>query len=131
MSMVRRFSSDERGAVTIEFVAIVPFFMLFFAFFVDTCMIYFTYVDMYAVARDASRRYSTDQFESTNEVRDYVAERLVGHAVRYHVTIPDDIQREVIVTANIFDTALFGAVLYSFVGENFRARASALREPIW
>ena len=129
---MRKFIRDEGGVVTTEFVAIMPFFLFFFAFFVDTCMVYFTYSDMYATARDTARRMSTEQLETMDEVRDYVAERLLPHSLRYHLSadpMAGDI--DVIITANVFESALFGALLTRFVGETMSARATVRREPSW
>lgn len=132
MSMVQNFLADESGVFTVEFVALVPFFMLFFAFFVDTCMVYFSYAEMYSAARDAARRYSTDQLKTVADIEDFIEQRLIGQGFRYAIQVdPLNIEREIIISARIFDAALFGSLLYSFVGETMSARASARREMPW
>ena len=132
MRIAYRFIADDRGVVTIEFVSLVFFFMLFFAFFVDVCMVYLTYNDMYTVARDVSRRISTDQFETMQEIRDYTAERLLSFGITYSLAVDlTKIEREVIITANVYESALFGSLLHQFIGTTMSARASTRREPIW
>ena len=132
MSILHRFIADDRGVVTIEFVSLVFFFMLFFAFFVDVCMVYLTYTNMYSAARDISRRFSTDQLETMQDIRDYAAERLLSLGVTYSLAVNlNNIEREVIITANVYESALFGSLLHQFIGTTMSARASTRREPIW
>jgi len=64
---------DEMGAVTIEFVLWVPIFASLLVFVTDASIIYMTHSEMWNVARDTSRRMSTEEITTVNEVRDYAA----------------------------------------------------------
>jgi Flp pilus assembly protein TadG len=64
---------DEMGAVTIEFVLWVPIFASLLVFVTDASIIYMTHSEMWNVARDTSRRMSTEKITTVNEVRDYAA----------------------------------------------------------
>ena len=55
------FFKDEKGAVTMEFTVLVPFFVVLLIFFADASVIYFTHSEMFNAARDISRRMSTGQ----------------------------------------------------------------------
>ncbi len=129
--------SDETGAVTIEFTTLVPAFVLLLVFFVDASTIYLTRSEMYNVARDAARRMSTDQLQTSDEVKTYVESHL-NLGDRVYVVDPD-FGGEMTVTLGIRigDAAIFGVWFDGFLGGTSTvrnvlwARASVRREPLF
>ena len=58
---LRRFSEDEDGSHTIEFVLWVPIFILILSLVVDVCFLFLAQSRMFDVASDATRRLAIRQ----------------------------------------------------------------------
>ena len=125
-----RFLADETGAVTIEFVTLVPAFVLILVFFIDCSTVYLTRTQMWSVARDVARRMSTEQFTTSQQVRDYAAEHL-NMGGRTYIIDPDfDSDMTVTIAVPLGDAAMFGAWLEPIAGNVLWARVTMRREPL-
>ena len=128
---LKRFASDETGAVTIEFVVVVPFFMFLFVFFIDTCMLWFTYNDMSTVAQEAVRRTATREFTTVDQVRDFVAGRMFFAHGTYELRADlNDTDRSVTIMLPVMNASLFGLFLHKFTGRYLVATANMRMEPL-
>jgi len=76
MSGLRDFLRNETGAVTIEFVTLVPMFVIMLMFFTDASILYLTHSDMFNSARDIARRMSVDQITTVAQAQTHASESL-------------------------------------------------------
>jgi Flp pilus assembly protein TadG len=131
MNGVREFLRDETGAVTIEFVTLVPMFVLMLMFFTDASILYLTHSDMLNAARDIARRMSTEQITTTEQAQKYAAENLQLYN-RVYVLTTDPVLAEMTVTISVGvrDAAIFGAFLAPVLGRNLSATATMRRDPL-
>lgn len=129
MECASRFLRDQKGAVTVEFTVLVPFFVLLLVFFADAAVIYLSHSEMYNFARDAARRMSTGQFETREEVRQYAAQHLFLGERTY--TIDPEFGAENRVTIGIFlgEAAIFGVWFEPILGDVLLATAVVRNEP--
>lgn len=134
---IRSLLSDETGAVTIEFTTLVPAFILLLVFFVDASTVYLTRSEMYNVARDAARRMSTEELQTSADVQNYVTSHLhLGD--RVYVVDPDfGGEMTVTIGIRVGDAAIFGVWFNGFLGQDsfvenvLWARATVRREPLF
>lgn len=131
MSGVRDFLRDETGAVTIEFVTLVPMFVIMLMFFTDASILYLTHSDMFNSARDIARRMSTDQITTVEQAQAYATESLQLYD-RVYVLTTDPRLANITVTLSVGvrDAAIFGAFLAPVLGRTLTARATMRREPL-
>lgn len=129
MRCMSRFLRDQKGAVTVEFTVLVPFFVLLLVFFADAAVIYLTHSEMYSVARDAARRMSTGELETMDEVRDYAAQHLHLGQRTYYVSADFGAEKRVTVEIPVVDAAIFGAWFTPLLGRKLQATAVTHREP--
>jgi Flp pilus assembly protein TadG len=123
--------SNEKGAVTIEFVAVVPWFLVTMLFFTDCSILYLTHSDMFNTARDIARRMSTGQIGSVAEARDYALASLqLGDRVYVLATDPVLAELTVTISVPVWDAAIFGAWLRPVLGRTLTATATMRREPL-
>lgn len=128
---MKRFIRDEKGAVTIEFTVLVPFFVMLLVFFADASVIYLTHSEMFKTARDISRRMSTGQFTTVAQVTDYAAEHLFLGQRTYTID-PDFVSGEMKVSIGIplGQAAIFGVWFEPIIGDALIATARMRREPL-
>ena len=131
MCSISKFFHDETGAVTIEFTTLVVAFVMMLVFFTDASIIYATRTEMWNVARDLTRRMTTDEITTVAEARDYAATHLLLGGRNYTVD-PDfssgDLNVRIAVT--IGDAAIFGAWFKPVIGDYLVASVTMRREPL-
>jgi len=125
------FLKDEKGAVTVEFTVLVPFFVFLLIFFADASVIYFTHSEMFNAARDISRRMSTGQIETQDQALAYAAQRLyLGDRV---YTVDADFasgDMPVSIGMPVGQAAIFGVWFEPIIGRALVATARTRREPM-
>ncbi|HUS54644.1 MAG TPA: TadE/TadG family type IV pilus assembly protein [Thermohalobaculum sp.] len=126
----RSFLRNETGAVTIEFVTLVPAFIAILVFFTDASIVYLTRTEMWNTARDIARRMSTDEFTTDTQVMDYAASHLLLGQRQYTVdpTFGGDMRIDIAVS--IQDAAVFGLWLKPIIGQSLLASVTMRREPL-
>ena len=129
MRSISNFLGNETGAVTIEFVVLVPFFVLMLLFFADVSTVYLTRTMMWNTARDISRRMATGEFTNADQVKDYAQSHLfLGHR-RYAVNARFSGNNVVQIEVPIGNAAIFGVWLSPVMGETLTVTASMRSEP--
>ena len=129
MCSILNFLRNETGAVTIEFVTLVPAFIFMLVFFADVSLIYLTRVEMWNTARDISRRMATGEFTNTDQVLDHAQSHLfLGHR-RYTVNASFGGDNMVEVEVPMANAAIFGVWLSPVMGETLTVFASMRGEP--
>ena len=128
MRIFDRFIKDSKGAVTIEFVVLVPAFMFIMVLFVDTSIVYLTHSEMYNAARDIARRMSTHQLETPADVQAYAAEHLSLGARVYIVDPNFGSVMSVSIAVGIDQAVIFGALFEPILGKTLVVTASVRRE---
>lgn len=125
------FLRDETGAVTIEFVTLVPMFVAMLMFFTDASILYLTHSDMFNAARDIARRMSTEQITTVEQAQSYAAENLQLYDRVYVLTTdPSLAEMTVTISVGVRDAAIFGAFLSPILGRTLTASATMRREPL-
>lgn len=119
---------DEKGAVTIEFTMLVPYFIFLMIFFADAAVMYLTHSEMYNVARDAARRMATGQLKTQDDVAAYAATHLFLGSRTYNVHTGFGNTRFVAVEVPVYQAAIFGFFFRPILGENLIATATMVRE---
>jgi len=129
MQSMAAFLRDETGAVTIEFVLWVPIFVGLLVFVTDASIIYLTHSEMWNVARDTTRRMTTEQITTVAEARDYAAARLfLGN--RTYVIDPDfGGDMNVTIAIGLDGAAIFGFFFKPILGRSLLASVTMRREP--
>ncbi len=130
MRGVFAFLRDEKGVVTIEFVLWVPIFVGLFVFVTDASIIYLTHSEMWSVARDTTRRMTTEEITTTAEARDYAAAHLfLGD--RTYVIDPDiGGDMNVTIAIGLNDAAIFGFFFKPILGKSLVASVTMRQEPL-
>jgi len=122
---------NETGAVTIEFVTLVPMFVIMLMFFTDASILYLTHSDMFNSARDIARRMSVDQITTVAQAQTHASESLqLGSRVYVITTDPKLANITVTLSVGVRDAAIFGAFLAPVLGRTLSARATMRREPL-
>jgi len=122
---------NETGAVTIEFVPLVPMFVIILRCFTDASILYLTHSDMFHSARDIARRMSVDQITTVAQAQTHASESLqLGSRVYVITTDPKLANITVTLSVGVRDAAIFGAFLAPVLGRTLSARATMRREPL-
>lgn len=121
---------DERGAVTIEFTTLVPFFVFLLVFFADASIIYLTHTEMYNAARDIARRMSTEELGTESEVLDYAAAQVFLGDRTYTVDTDFGGNMRVSIAIGLGDAAISGYFFSPILGRTLTASATVRREPM-
>lgn len=125
-----KFVGDEKGAVTVEFTVLFPFFILLMIFFVDVCVIYLTHTEINNLARDAARRMSTGELKTPDEVVAYAGEHLYLGGRTY--TVQSDFgfnNMRVIVEIPMQQAVFFGVFFRPVLGESLLVISTMKTEP--
>lgn len=126
---LKRFSDDDLGAVSVEFVLWMPVFLSILMLIVDATLVFSAEARLWSVARDAARQLSIYQL-TKDEVPDYIAKNAIGLNGNLTVTASDtgpDVWVQV--TIPISDVSLFG--VFSNMSEPIiTARVTQRAEPI-
>ena len=130
MRSIFTFLRNETGAVTIEFVTLVPAAVMLLIFVTDASVIFMTRSEMWNVARDITRRMTTDQITTEAQVRDYAAAHLFL-GTRSYVIDPDfGGDMNVRIAIGVDDAAIFGAFYRSILGKSLLVSVTMRREPL-
>ncbi len=131
MRSVFAFLRDEKAAVTIEFVLWVPIFVGLLVLVTDASIIYLTHSEMWNVARDTTRRMTTEQITTTAEARDYAAAHLFLGG-RTYVIDPDfdSADMNITIAIGLDDAAIFGFFFKEILGRSLVANVTMRREPL-
>ena len=121
---------DEKGAVTIEFVLWVPIFVGLLVFVTDASIIYLTHSEMWNVARDTSRRMSTEEITTAAEVRDYAAAHLFLGEREYVINPTFGGDMNVTISIGLDGAAIFGFFFKDIIGRSLVASVTTRREPL-
>lgn len=121
---------DERGAMTIEFTTLLPFFVFLLVFFADASLIYLTHTEMYNAARDIARRMATEEIRTEQEALDYAAGHLLLGQRRYLVDPEFGGEMRVTVAIGLGDAAISGQFFAPVLGRTLTASATVRREPL-
>lgn len=129
MPRLSRFLRDQKGAVTIEFTTLVPFFVMLLVFFADASTIYLTHSEMFEATRDISRRMATGELTTEEQVRDYATQKLFLGSRTY--TVDADFGGEVRlgIKTRVADAAIFGGWFIPVIGRWLLAEVVLSREP--
>lgn len=73
---LRRFARRQDGAVTVEAVLWVPFFIIFFVILTDVSMIFFNQSRIVRVLQDANRNMSIGRFDTVQQTQDFIVNTL-------------------------------------------------------
>lgn len=121
---------DEKGAVTIEFVLWVPIFVSMLVFVTDASIIYLTHSEMWNVARDTSRRMSTEELTTVTEARDYAAAHLFLGEREYVINPTFGGDMNVTISIGLDGAAIFGFLFKDIIGRSLVASITTRREPL-
>ena len=124
------FLRDEKGAVTIEFVLWVPIFVGLFIFVTDASIIYLTHSEMWNVARDTTRRMTTEQITNGVEARDYAAAHLFLGSRTYVIDPDFGGEMNVTIAIGLDDAAIFGFFFKPILGQTLVASVTMRQEPL-
>lgn len=133
MRGVRDFLRDQTGAVTIEFVTLVPAFIFLAIFFMDASVLYLTRSEMHNVARDIARKMAVGRITTAEEARAYAAQHLFLGNRTYTVDVVDprlNVDMTVRIMVNVGDAAISGAFFQTIVGRTMIATATVGKEPL-
>ncbi len=130
MWSVFTFLRDETGAVTIEFVLWVPIFVGLLVLVTDASIIYLTHSEMWNVARDTTRRMTTEQITTKAEARNYAAAHLFLGARTYVIDPDFGGDMNVTIAIGLDDAAIFGFFFKSILGQSLVASVTMRREPL-
>jgi hypothetical protein len=129
MHCISNFFRDESGAVTIEFTTLVVAFIMMLVFFTDASIIYLTRSEMWSVARDVSRRMSTEEITTTAEARDYASANMHLSGRNYVIDPDFGSDMSVTIAVTIGEAAIFGAWFKPILGDYLVASVAMGREP--
>ncbi len=130
MRSIFTFLRNEMGAVTIEFVTLVPAAVFLLIFVTDASIIFMTRSEMWNVARDITRRMTTEQITTEAQVRDYASAHLLLGARSYVVDPDFGGDMAVKIAIGVGDAAIFGAFFEPILGKSLLASVTMRREPL-
>ncbi len=131
MRTISTFLGDETGAVTIEFILWVPIFVGLLVFVSDASIIYLTHSEMWSVARDTTRRMTTEEFTTAAEALDYAAAHLfLGE--RTYVIDPElaSADMNITIAIGLDGAAIFGFFFKPILGRSLVASVTMRKEPL-
>ena len=129
MAGLAAFLRDDRGAISVEFTVLVPFFVLLLVFFADATVIYLTHSEMFNTARELSRRMATGQIQTQAQAEAYVADKLLLGQRTYYVWTDFHNDKSVAVVIDVVDAAIFGHWFRPLLGRELVATATVGEEP--
>ena len=125
--MLHRFIEDDHAAVTIEFVAIFPFFIFLMLVFVDASILYLTRTEMFHISRDVARSISVGSL-NIDEVEGYVNKKIMLAGRTYTLASFSGSLVIVEMSVNAGDASVFG-IFTPVLGRALGVRVEMLREP--
>lgn len=120
---------DDRGAVSVEFTVLVPFFVMLMVFIADATVIYLTHSEMFNAARELSRRMSTGEIQNRDQAEAYVVDKLFLGERQYYVYVDFNGDKTATIGIDLLDAAIFGVWFKPLVGKSLIATATVGEEP--
>lgn len=130
MRGLAKFLRNEHGAVTIEFVTLVPAFVFVMVLIADASIIYYTRSEMWNVARDAARRMSTGEFQTPEDVRQFAADHLFLGDRTYVIDPVFDGNMTVRIALGVRQAGIFGMFFRPLFGRELLAEVTMRKEPL-
>ena len=130
MRSILLFLRNDTGAVTIEFVTLVPAFVLMLVLFTDASIVYLTRTEMWNTARDIARRMATGEITTQAQVTDYAASHLFLGYRQYTVQASAGAEIDVKISVPLIDAAVFGIWFKPIIGETLTVAARMRKEPL-
>jgi len=130
MRCVLAFLRDDYGAVTIEFVTLVPAFVFVMVLITDASVVYYTRSEMWNVARDAARRMSTKEFTTPEQVRAYAADHLFMGQRTYFIQPEFGGNVTVRIVLSMGQAGVFGFFFQPIFGRELLAEVTMRKEPL-
>jgi Flp pilus assembly protein TadG len=124
---MKRFLKEDRGSVTIEFVLWVPIFAFLLMLTADASFMYLTITRMENAARDAARRVSIGQYDTTT-IDDYVLSELTDGPYAVSADCSTNEYACVQISRSVNSIVTFG-VLQALVGQTVGAETKMRLEP--
>lgn len=125
--MTKRFLRDSRGSATIEFVLWVPVFAFLLMLTADASFVYLTTTRMENAARDAARRVSIGQYDTTT-IGSYVLSSLDAGPYTVSAACSTTDYACVTITRPV-DSVITFNVLDSIIGQNLAVETKMRLEP--
>ena len=109
---VRRFTRDETGAMTIEFVLWIPIIVALLTILIDATSLYVTHTEMWKVARDTARRMVTGKVRTEADAEAYALASMRLRGLPYVVDASYDAAKtaQVSVMLATADLSIMGVV---------------------
>ena len=126
----RSFLACEKGAVSLEFVVLVPFAILLLVLFSDVAVTYLSHSEMYNAARDIARKMSVGELTTVEEVEAYASQKLFLGTRTYTLDVQFGGDMRVTIAVPIEQAAVFGYFVRPLVGRVLTASATMRREPL-
>lgn len=76
----KKFARNESGTATVEFVLILPAFLMLFSLLIDAALIFNGRTEALRTLQDANRKYSTGWFDSTTDLENYIVASLASQS---------------------------------------------------
>jgi hypothetical protein len=130
MRSLVEFLRSEHGAVTIEFVTLVPAFVFVMILITDASIIYYTRSEMWNVARDVARRMSTGEFQTPEEVRQYAGDHLFLGDRTYFIEPNFGGNMNVRIALAVSQAGIFGSFFKPLFGRELLADVTMRKEPM-
>jgi len=132
MRAICDFLTDEKGAVTVDFVVWIPLFVSLLVIVTDASMIYLTQTEMWNVARDIARRMTSRSINTLAEARCQAEQQLNLYSfLTYDVDVfsSQDIN-SVTIRVPLDDVSAFGYFIkHSVLGESISATVTMRADP--
>jgi len=125
---LRRLARRQDGAVTVEAVLWVPFFVILFIILTDVSIIFFNQSRIVRVLQDANRNMSIGRFDTVQQTQDFIVNTL--NALSFSAEATTSITAGLIsstVTVPVGDLDVFG-LIGSFAGISVTVSAQHLSE---
>jgi hypothetical protein len=123
------FLGDETGAISIEFTALLPFFVLLLVFFADAAVIYLSHSEMYSTARGLARQMAVETITTQQEVETYAASHLFLGDRTYQVRATFGAEMRVTISIPVGEAAIIGVFVEPIIGRELTASVTMRREP--
>ncbi len=123
---LRAFISDDRAMATIEFVLLVPLYVVILLAVTDASVLYLTHTEMRNAARDSARRISVGAMAAA-DVPDRASKKLLLGKRTYTVAASDAGPVIVEISVGVGDASIFG-FFGPVLGRQLTARVVMMKE---
>lgn len=125
------FVSDERGAMSVDFILWLPLFLSLLMLVTDASILYMTQTQMWNIARDTARRMTTQQIRSVTEATCYAKAKLsVYPDLNFTVQPASTTQYNTVnISLPVNDASVFGNFLGKVRGKTIHAKVTMRADP--